>query len=141
MLTKILILLALAFLVLGAFRWVTTPPRPRWVIPAMVGAVVSVLLFRLGTFGLLAGAAVAAALWYLPRPRTAPRRDMAAAEARAVLGVSVDANAADIRAAHRARIASAHPDRGGSADVAARLNAARDVLLKEKAKGTPDTRG
>ena len=129
MLTKILILLALAFIVLGAFRWVTTPKRPRWVTSALVGAVVSVFLFRLGTIGLLAGAAAAAALWYLPRPRTAPQRGMAEAEARATLGVGADATAAAIRAAHRTRIATAHPDRGGSADAAARLNAARDVLL------------
>ena len=129
MLTKILVLLALAFIVLGAFRWVTTPLRPRWVIPAVVGAAVSVLLFRLGAWGFLAGAAAAAALWYLPRPRTAPQRVMAAADARAALGVAADASEADIRAAHRMRIAAAHPDRGGSADAAARLNAARDVLL------------
>ena len=133
MLTQILLLLALAFLVLGAFRWVTTAPRPRWVMPAVVGAVVSALLFRLGASGLLIGAAAAAALWALPRLRTAPQRDMAAAEARAVLGVAADATAADIRAAHRSRIATAHPDRGGSADAAAQLNAARDVLLKTMA--------
>ena len=131
MLTKILILLALAFIVLGAFRWVSAPPRPRWVTPALAGTVVSVLLFRLGAVGLLAGAATAAAFWYLPHPRTALQRGMAEAEARAALGVGADATAADIRAAHRRRIATAHPDRGGSADAAARLNAARDVLLRK----------
>lgn len=130
MLAKALLLLTLAFLALGAFRWVWTPPRPRWVVPAVVGVVVSVLLFRLGAGGVLIGVAAAVAVWAMPRPRTAPQRGMGLAEARAALGVGPEATAADVRAAYRARIAKAHPDRGGSADAAARLNAARDLLLK-----------
>jgi curved DNA-binding protein CbpA len=51
-------------------------------------------------------------------------------EARALLGLGPTATAEDIRAAHRRRIADAHPDRGGAPDEAARLNAARDLLLK-----------
>lgn len=51
------------------------------------------------------------------------------AQARAVLGVAPDADAAAIRAAHRRLVAVAHPDRGGSADQARRVNAARDLLL------------
>lgn len=51
-------------------------------------------------------------------------------EARAVLGVGPDADADAIRAAHRRLAASVHPDKGGSADLARRVNAARDVLLR-----------
>ncbi|WNO54731.1 J domain-containing protein [Stakelama saccharophila] len=60
----------------------------------------------------------------------ARRSSMAEREARALLGLDDDADAAAIRAAHRRLIADAHPDRGGSADRARRLNTARDVLLR-----------
>ncbi|MBR0553786.1 J domain-containing protein [Stakelama marina] len=53
-------------------------------------------------------------------------------EAREVLGVGENADAATIRAAHKRLIADVHPDRGGSADRARRINAARDVLLRRK---------
>lgn len=52
------------------------------------------------------------------------------AEARAVLGVARDADADAIRAAHRRLMGSVHPDRGGSAELARRVNAARDLLLR-----------
>ncbi len=50
-------------------------------------------------------------------------------EARQVLGVARDADADAIRAAHRRLIAQVHPDRGGSAELTRRVNAARDLLL------------
>lgn len=43
-----------------------------------------------------------------------------------VLGISKDAGIDAIRAAHREKVMSAHPDRGGSQDAMAELNAARD---------------
>lgn len=52
------------------------------------------------------------------------------AEARAVLGVGPQADADTIRAAHRRLLAGVHPDRGGSAELTRRVNAARDVLLR-----------
>jgi len=51
------------------------------------------------------------------------------AEALAVLGLAEGASAAEIRAAHRRLMRTAHPDQGGSEWLAARLNAARDLLL------------
>ncbi len=59
-------------------------------------------------------------------PRVVPGGE---AEARAVLGVGPDADDDAIRAAHRRLVAGVHPDRGGSAELARRVNAARDVLL------------
>lgn len=53
------------------------------------------------------------------------------AEALAVLGLAEGADEAAIRAAHRRLMRTAHPDQGGSAWLAARLNAARDLLLGE----------
>jgi DnaJ family protein C protein 19 len=37
----------------------------------------------------------------------------------------------DIRAAHRRLITKVHPDAGGSAGLATRVNAARDALIAE----------
>lgn len=65
-----------------------------------------------------------------PKPAPAPPMDPAEMEARALLGVDSNAGEAEIRAAHRRLVTDAHPDRGGSADLARRLNAARDTLLK-----------
>ena len=53
-------------------------------------------------------------------------------EARRLLDVSMDATPDEIRAAHRRLVARVHPDVGGSADLASRVNTARDTLLKRR---------
>lgn len=63
-----------------------------------------------------------------PPPRGS-RTDMTRDEALAVLGLAEGASADDIRAAHRRLIQRMHPDVGGTADLAARINRAKDVLL------------
>jgi DnaJ-domain-containing protein 1 len=67
--------------------------------------------------------------WWLLRKSPAKPR-MPEAEARAILGVDSGADADAIRAAHRRLVSAVHPDRGGSAELARRINVARDVLLK-----------
>lgn len=62
-------------------------------------------------------------------PPRGPRTDMTHDEALAVLGLSEGATADEIRAAHRRLIQRMHPDVGGTADLAARINRAKDVLL------------
>jgi hypothetical protein len=75
-----------------------------------------------------------AGLWLTvaSRQRVAPRREaqMSEAEARSILGVPTDASPAAINAAWRRLMGRAHPDQGGTEGLAARLNAARDRLLK-----------
>jgi len=61
--------------------------------------------------------------------RAKPKKVGGEAEARAILGVGKNAKVGEIRAAHRRLMQAVHPDRGGSADLARRINAARDVLL------------
>jgi len=61
-------------------------------------------------------------------PRSA-RTDMTRDEALAVLGLKAGAADEEIRAAHRRLILRVHPDAGGSTDLAARINRAKDVLL------------
>ena len=62
-------------------------------------------------------------------PPRNPRVDMTRQEALSVLGLAEGASPDDIRAAHRRLIQRVHPDVGGSADLAARINRAKDVLL------------
>jgi hypothetical protein len=63
-----------------------------------------------------------------PPPR-GPRSDMTRAEALAVLGLAEGASDEEIKAAHRRLIRRTHPDAGGTADLAARINRAKDVLV------------
>lgn len=63
---------------------------------------------------------------YQGNPAEAPLDRRAALE---VLGLTEGASEEQIRTAHRRRMREAHPDAGGDAALAARLNAARDFLL------------
>ncbi|RYF92948.1 MAG: molecular chaperone DnaJ [Caulobacteraceae bacterium] len=67
------------------------------------------------------------------RTRRPARPDLPApgdSEARAILGVTETADEAEIQAAYSRLIRMAHPDKGGTAGLAAQLNAARDRLLR-----------
>lgn len=54
---------------------------------------------------------------------------MSQEEAYQILGLAAGASTADIRAAHRRLMKRVHPDMGGSAFLAAKLNQAKDVLI------------
>lgn len=69
-------------------------------------------------------------LFYVARKAMAGPAGMSRAEAARILGVDADADADAILAAHRRLIAKNHPDAGGSAELAARINQARDTLLR-----------
>lgn len=49
-----------------------------------------------------------------------------------ILGLKPGASAADIKAAHHRLLKAVHPDQGGSNFLAARINAAKDFLLKNR---------
>ncbi|HEX8574048.1 MAG TPA: molecular chaperone DnaJ [Allosphingosinicella sp.] len=82
---------------------------------------------------LMAGALLWAA-WRRQRPSAKP---MPVADARRLLGVGEGATLQEIRDAHRRLIARVHPDAGGSAELAHRVNAARDALVAEMNRKPP----
>jgi hypothetical protein len=59
-----------------------------------------------------------------------PGGAMSEAEALEILGLEPGADADAIKQAHHRLMARMHPDRGGSTYLAAKLNQARDILLK-----------
>jgi DnaJ homolog subfamily C member 19 len=104
-----------------------------------VAAVTFLLGLRLFTTGrLVPGAALMAGalLWGAWRRRPSAR-PMPAEDARRLLGVTEGATLQEIREAHRRLIAKVHPDVGGSAELAHRVNAARDALVAEMNRKPP----
>lgn len=81
-------------------------------------------MIKLLLFAALLFVAYRVAVRALAKPSAMPRN-----EAARVLGVADDADRETIVEAHRRLIGRNHPDAGGSADLAARINRARDTML------------
>ncbi|WP_269514248.1 J domain-containing protein [Brevundimonas subvibrioides] len=136
-----LIWLVLAGIVVWALvrlgRQTEGPRRGHWRVAATL---VSAALLVGGALALSRGAwisgagLVGAALWLAvaSRMRNVVARPEAIgdAEARSILGVPVGAEPEVIQAAWRRLMGRAHPDQGGTEGLAAKLNAARDRLLR-----------
>ncbi|MCV0413488.1 MAG: molecular chaperone DnaJ [Brevundimonas sp.] len=112
--------------------------RGHWRVTATLLGAVLLAGGALAAFrgGWLAAAGLAGAGLYLawssrarPQVRSEP---ISEADARAVLGVSSGAGEAEIRAAWKRAMTRAHPDQGGTEGLAARVNAARDRLLRRR---------
>ena len=72
-----------------------------------------------------------------PNPTSSgpPARAMGEDEALSVLGLVKGADAEQIRLAHRKLIAQLHPDKGGTDYLAAKINEARDFLMRQLGDG------
>ena len=75
-------------------------------------------------FALLAG------LYFAGKRALSVPSAMGRGEAAKLLGLSTDADTNAVLEAHRRLIAKVHPDAGGNAELASRINLARDTMLK-----------
>jgi DnaJ family protein C protein 19 len=131
----------LILLVAGGLVWAFATGRLKgFTYEDGVAAILFLLGLRLFTTGrLVVGAALMAGalLWAAWRRQRPSARPMPAEDARRLLGVTEGATLQEIRDAHRRLIARVHPDAGGSAELAHRVNAARDTLLAETMNRKP----
>ena len=125
----------LAVLDLGWAVWKVKLQKQQ-LLPMLLGLSGAFLASR-GSLWVGVAAMVLAALWYrglsLRLFGSGAKRDKNSDidAARFLLGVSRFDNAERIRERHRILIAQNHPDTGGSAERAALLNKARDLLLDD----------
>jgi hypothetical protein len=125
----------LAVLALGWAVWKGKLQKQQ-LLPMLLGLSGAFLASR-GNLWVGVAAIVIAALWYrglsLRLFGSGAKRDKNSDidAARFLLGVSRFDNAERIRERHRILIAQNHPDTGGSAERAAELNKARDLLLDD----------
>lgn len=70
------------------------------------------------------------------RASTANAGGMAEDEAYEVLGLEPGATTDAVRSAHRRLMASIHPDKGGSTYLAAKINLAKEVLMRSRGAGS-----
>jgi DnaJ homolog subfamily C member 19 len=131
----------LILLILAVLGWLWWSGRLKGVTyEDAIAATLFLLGARLLTTGrMIAGSALMAGslLWAAHRRTQLGKPTMSVADARALLGVSENATLTDIREAHRRLIAKVHPDTGGSAELATRVNIARDTLVAELNRRTP----
>lgn len=127
--------------VLGGLGWAWWTGRLKgYTYEDGVAAILFLLGLRLFTTGkILTGAVLMAGalFWAAWRRRQLAASTMSPADARKLLGVPENATLTEIREAHRRLITRVHPDSGGSAELANRVNVARDTLVAEMNRRTP----
>ncbi len=103
-------------------------------VAAVVAALIGLRFMSRGS-ELLGLVALGGAAWWLWFRRKGPgaASAMTRTEALRLLDLPADATRDEIRTAHRRLVARVHPDVGGSADLTRQVNAARDMLLRDRA--------
>lgn len=140
-----MLLLAVALGGLGLWFWYRLRKSGRKVPAAslgIAGTLIGTIMIAKGMPVIGALVATGSGLWLryggsltgngAPSGPTPMQIDLKRAEAADLLGVSINASRDEIIAAHRKLIARNHPDAGGSPGLAARINAARETLLKSQ---------
>ena len=115
------------------WAWKTRDPQAMRISDVMAVVAALIGLKMLGSHSPLGVVGLGFAGWWFwfRKGGRLPRGErMTHDEARRLLEVPIDATTDEIRAAHRRLIARVHPDVGGSADLARRVNTARDTLLR-----------
>lgn len=136
----------LGLLALGALIWLGRQGHRRggsWRAAASFLGLVAILgavVFSLRNNYILASLCLSFAATSLLSVRKLPNRSgseapasrsgMGRAEALQILGLNEAFSRDDVKRAHSHLIRTCHPDAGGSAHLAAQINAARDVLLR-----------
>lgn len=113
--------------------------RPEWRIASgtmsALGLIAGGLMAVTGKVvpgAILAGAGLVLAMTARRGGMPPPKPDsLDVVEAREILGVAANATREEIQSAYGRLIRAVHPDAGGTSGLAARLNAARDQLLKK----------
>ena len=129
------VLVILVFLALGWTVW-KGKLQKKQLLPILLGLSGAFLASR-GSLIIGVAAIGIAAFWYrgltlrLSGSGAKGGKNSDIDDARFLLGVSRFDNAERIRERHRTLIAQNHPDTGGSAERAAELNKARDLLLDD----------
>jgi DnaJ family protein C protein 19 len=129
------VLVILVFLALGWAVW-KGKLQKKQLLPILLGLSGAFLASR-GSLIIGVAAIGIAAFWYrgltlrLSGSGAKGGKNSDIDDARFLLGVSRFDNAERIRERHRTLIAQNHPDAGGSAERAAELNKARDLLLDD----------
>lgn len=136
----------LAFLLIGLAAWLIWTGRLQRMSAkdgmALGAALVGAVMAAKGKPVIGAPLLLGATLFFFSKSQPAKKRARAVnppvspapqdiIAARKLLGLTADADARAIRAAHRRLIASVHPDKGGTEALAAQINAARDLLIKD----------
>jgi hypothetical protein len=130
-----MVLVILVFLALGWAVW-KGKLQKKQLLPILLGLSGAFLASR-GSLIIGVAAIGIAAFWYrgltlrLSGSGAKGGKSSDIDDARFLLGVSRFDNAERIRERHRTLIAQNHPDTGGSAERAAELNKARDLLLDD----------
>lgn len=125
---------ALVWAVIGVILILLATGRVNWLV-ALVGGIAALLsralplLVQLAPIFLRARRAGAQGAGERTEPPRSGNARMTREEALEILGLETGASEAQIVEAHRRLMQKIHPDRGGSAYLAAQLNKARDVLL------------
>lgn len=120
-----------------------TPRQAGTMVITILTGIMALALFLLAITGRLPAAlAILAALWPIAigvlrqrgktRKTQPPAKAMTRAEALEILGLNDPAGAAEIDEAYKRLMLKVHPDQQGSEWMAAKLNAARDFLLKRR---------
>ncbi len=138
--------LALGAAALAVFVWLGRRGRPVFQRPGLrvLSGVAAIAAFAGAAFLAVRGGwafapvLIILGLWLAMSARgqgagggAAPRTSaMSEQDARSILGVEAQATPEEIQAAYTRLMRRAHPDAGGSAGLAAQLNAARDRLIR-----------